>query len=125
MTGAQRQMVSTWYVQAKELVQLAGGVILICGTILGLILWFTGGLKPQNQVTVDALTTKVDNIQKDTADIKQAMGALPHPYEFDEQRAHLSRLDGLIADEKAATSGIDGRVTALERAQGQYRNPKN
>lgn len=121
MTAAQRQTVTGWYTQAKEIVQLAGGVILIAGTLVGFFLWMTGGLKPQTQVAADNLTTKVDNIQKDVADIKQTIGALPHPYEFDDQRTHFSRLDQAVADEKAVASGLDGRVTALEHQQ--YRNP--
>lgn len=124
MTAAQRQMVGGWYSQAKELVQLAGGVILICGAVIGFILWITGGLKPQTQVAADNLTTKVDSIQTDVAEIKQKLGALPHPYEFDDQRAHFSRLDQAVTEDKSGISGLEGRVTALERTQ-QYRNPKN
>lgn len=117
-------MVGGWYTHAKDVVQLIGGILVICAAIAAFFLWQTGGLKPHTQEVADNLTNQVDKIQKDVAEIKQTIGAMPHQYEFDDQRKHLQQLDQGVAEAKSGVSGLDGRVSALERAQ-QFRNPKN
>lgn len=123
MTQAQRQTVNGWLSQTKEIVLIIGALMATAVGVWGAVQWVTGGLKPQTQIVTEDLTKSVGAIQTDVTDIKKAIGALPHPYEFDEQRAHFSRLDRDVADSKSITSGIEGRVSALERQQ-QYRNPK-
>jgi hypothetical protein len=78
-----------------------------------------------SQVATDQLTTKVDSMQVDISDIKQTLKSLPHQYEFENQRADIKRLEQAAADGKSVSSGLDGRVAALERAQTQFRNPQH
>lgn len=115
MTGAREPRWKTWLL-------VGFAAIGVLSTVLdhgwSAVSWATGGLKPLSQVATDQLTTKVDTIQTDVSDIKQTLKSLPHSYEFEEQRVDIKRLD-------QAAAGLDGRVTALERAQTQFRNPKN
>jgi hypothetical protein len=126
----------------------------IYGIISGLITFYSGGLVTKNQIDQEAIkaqlnvyqtaqTTQLNDIQKSqTAQFNETklaqerimarLDAMPRPSDYTEQQQHLRQIDltfgtvgdRFVADELAA-KGLDGRVTALERAQTQFRNPQH
>jgi hypothetical protein len=123
VTAAQRQTMGGLVASLKEWAPVAGGLVALAYFILQGFAFVTGGMKPQTQITADALTAKIDSVQGDVTKIKAALDILPSPYEVGDQRAHFSRLDDRMNKVEGANQNIEGRVTALERQQSQFRNP--
>jgi uncharacterized protein YukE len=115
MTAAQRQTVSDLWVRTTQAATFLGNLILIAGSITAIVLWVTGGLKPQSQVQSDELAKDVKAIQGDVADMKSDMKkhfeGLPAPWEVQAQRDHFNGLDNRMA---AAESDIHSLQTSVK-----------
>jgi hypothetical protein len=79
-----------------------------------------------------AQTAQFNEMKEAQANIMDRLNIMPRPSDYEEQKQHLVRIDnafGAVGDrfnkDEITTSGIDGRVSALENAArgGLYRNP--
>lgn len=85
----------------REAVQFAGGVMVILGGIISAVVWMTGGFTPQQQVQVQQLSGKVDQLSAHIELLAKKMDEMPRPGDYDTIDKHLTRLDqqvGAIGD---------------------------
>lgn len=97
MTGFTASTVRSY----REAVQFAGAVMVILGGIISAVVWMTGGFTPQQQVQVQQLSGKVDQLSAHIELLAKKMDEMPRPGDYDTIDKHLTRLDqqvGAIGD---------------------------
>lgn len=118
----------------QQTVIFLGSLLGVAAGIIAFVFWLAGGLKPQAQVATETLAAqlsqvktdvsdKLNQVQADVSAIKKTIDVMPRPYEFDEQKNRVGRLEASTQGLAVNIAGLTSRVDALEKPQ--YRNPRN
>lgn len=132
MTQAQRETVETWWGRLREAVTVIGGLIAIASAIIVVLLWLTGGLRPQTQIDQDSLRGQLTALTSQSQRIIDRLDAMPRPSDYAAQDQHLARLDGAISalgdrmtQDEITQANVKGRVDSLwSGTAGSIRNPR-
>jgi hypothetical protein len=94
-------MTSDQLTKFKEYLLIVAAILGICASMWWMISWFTGGLKPGDQVVTESLSDKVTAIQLSVSTLSNQMSAMPRPTDYQSLENHLESIDrsiGLLGD---------------------------
>lgn len=113
-----------WWGLARDIIAAVVGIIVILGVPGALIMWYTGGFKPQSAIAQERLSDKVDSVLAKVDKIEKRFDEIPTPKEFDAENARISNLahelsttqsafiDRFTTDELQAAA-LSGRIGIL------------
>ena len=92
--------IGSWVAKARDTLAGIASVVVILGAIWAVVVFATGGLRPQDQVATETLSRRAEEVQASITTlnaslntITAAIAAMPRPSDYAQTDSHLHALD--------------------------------